>query len=254
MWRPLAPILEEHAVPRALPVTPAPGRRKVERSAASLIAATAEATASVRVAATASLRFTTVTEEAKGTDAEASVVTARAAGERAPAGRGVSWGRAVHRSIEALGRGRTGESLRAFVRAVATDESLDDELSAALLPLVERTASSDAWRSLLAAGGPQVELTVMRRSEQAGVETITEGVVDAAAQGPDGWRIVDWKSDDVDDAGWAARREKYERQVEAYVQMLAALTGQGAEGAVVRVASNGGAVAADLRLGVTPTP
>ena len=235
IWRPLAPILEEHAVPRALRVTPAPGRRKVERSAVSLIEATKDAATRVHEAATASLRFATVTDEAKGTDAESSVVTARRAGERVSTGHGVAWGRAVHRSMEALGRGRSGDSLRAFVGAVAKEEELDDELSAALLPLVERTAASEAWRTLLASGVPRVELTIMRRTESAGVETITEGVIDAAVLGPNGWRVVDWKSDDVDDAGWNARHETYARQVDAYVKMLASLTGEGGTGSVERV-------------------
>ena len=96
-------------------------------------------------------------------------------------------------------------------------------------------AASDAWKTLLAAGVPSVELTVMRRTEHDGVETITEGVIDAAALGPSGWRVVDWKSDVVDDAGWAGRREKYARQVDAYVQMLVALTGHPAEGVVARL-------------------
>ena len=235
IWRPLADILAEHAAPRTLPVTPAPGRRKVERSALSLVDATNEAAARIETAATASIRFVTVTDEAKGTDAESSVVTARHAGERATAGRGVSWGRAVHRSIEALGRGRSGDTLRAFVRAVALEEELDDELSAALMPLVERTAASEAWKALLATGVPQVELTVMRKTESAGVETVSEGVIDAAVLGPNGWRIVDWKSDDVDDAAWSERHKKYARQVDAYVKMLASLTGKDGSGSVERV-------------------
>ncbi|HUQ45127.1 MAG TPA: UvrD-helicase domain-containing protein [Gemmatimonadaceae bacterium] len=235
MWRPLAPVLDEHASQRVLAITAAPGRRKVERTAVSLAAATTEATERVRAAGTASLRFVTVTEEAKGTDAESSVVTARATGERAPKGRGTAWGRAVHRSMEALGRGRSGESLRAFVRAVAAEEELDAESSASLLPAVERAAASEVWQALLKAGVPSVELTVMRRTMDDGVETITEGVIDAAALGLTGWRVVDWKSDVVDDAGWAARQEKYARQVDSYVKMLVALTGHEAKGVVVRL-------------------
>ena len=141
----------------------------------------------------------------------------------------------MHRSIEALGRGRSGDMLRAFVRAVALEEELDDELSAALVPLVERTAASEAWKALLATGVPQVELTVMRKTESAGVETVSEGVIDAAVLGPNGWRIVDWKSDDVDDAAWSERHEKYARQVDAYVKMLASLTGKDGSGSVERV-------------------
>jgi ATP-dependent helicase/nuclease subunit A len=233
-WRPLAPTLVDHSTPKSLGVTPAPGRKRVERSTASLLEAVSHAATRVQSAATPSLRFVTVTEEAKGTEAEQSIAAPRSG---TTAGRGLAWGRAVHRSLEALGRGRTGPSLRTFVNAVAADEQLDATMAAELLPLIERTAASDAWKSLLAAGLPRVELTVMCRSENAGVETITEGVIDAAVLEPAGWRVVDWKTDIVDDAGWVVRHERYSRQVDAYVKMLTSLTGQAAEGLVERVMS-----------------
>ena len=231
-WRPLAPTLDEHASPKALGVTPAPGRTRLERSTQTLIDAVADSTARVQAAASSSLKFVTVTEEAKGTDAEQSLAAPRGEGT---AGRGLAWGRAVHRSLEALGRGRTGESLRAFVGAVAADEALDPAMTADLLPLIERTAASDAWRSLVASGTPRVELTVMRRTEQDGIETVTEGIVDAASVGLDGWHVLDWKTDLADGAEWTERHEHYSRQVDAYVQMLVSLTGEPGQGAVERV-------------------
>ena len=231
-WRPLAPTLAEYSMPKTLGITPAPGRNRVERSTASLVDAAAEARARVMAAATASLRFVSVTGEAKGTEGEQSIAAPRSG---ATAGRGVAWGRAVHRSLEALGRGRTGASLGAFVAAVAADELLDAAMTAELLPLVERTAASDVWKSLLAAGPPRIELTVMRRSESDGIETVTEGIIDAAVIGPDGWRVVDWKTDEVEGDEWTERHERYTQQVDAYVQMLMSLTGQAARGTVERV-------------------
>lgn len=232
MWRPLAPALGVHAIPRVLAVTPAPGRKKVERSAASLSEATAEASARVARAGVASLRFVTVTEQAKGTIDDPNTGFAGRG-----AGLGTAWGNAVHRSIEALGRGRSGESLRAFVRAVALDEGLSAELSDALYPLIERTADSDAWKSLVAAGEMHVELAIMGYGMVDGVETITEGVIDAAVLGPDGWTVADWKTDAVDDATWAKREGNYARQVTAYAELLAALSSQPATGRVERVIS-----------------
>jgi ATP-dependent exoDNAse (exonuclease V) beta subunit len=134
-----------------------------------------------------------------------------------------------------MGRGRTGDALSAFVGAVAADEQLDAAMAADLLPLIERTAASDAWKALLAAGMPRVELTVMRRTFTAGVESVVEGVIDAATSGPDGWRVVDWKTDLAEGADWTDRHERYTKQVDAYVQMLVALTGQPALGAIERV-------------------
>ena len=223
MWRPLAPTLSEYAIPRVLPITPAPGRRRVERSAASILADVTHAATRRLAAAVPTIRFATVSEESNANDAHATVVAAEGDGVR---GRGVAWGRAVHRSLEALGRGRTGARLRAYVRAVATEEALDDQVDA-LIQLVERTAASDAWQRLAAVGPPQVELRVMRRTEEDGVETITEGVIDAAVLGQNGWRVVDWKTDDVS--------ERYTRQVDAYVEMLSAITGMAGSGTVERL-------------------
>jgi ATP-dependent exoDNAse (exonuclease V) beta subunit len=134
-----------------------------------------------------------------------------------------------------MGRGRTGESLRTFALAVAREEGLDAESTEALFPVLQRTAESDAWKSLLAAGATSFELPVMSRSTENGVETIVEGLIEAAALGANEWHVVDWKTDSVDDAGWSVRRERYTRQVEAYVRALASLSGHPASGVVERI-------------------
>ena len=232
IWRPLGPTLDEYTVLRALSVTEAPGRKRVERTAGSLQEETAEAAERIRKAGVASIRFVSVTEEVKGGEDGAPIFAGGSAGRAVS---GVAWGRAVHRSIEALGRGRTGDSLRAFVRAVGADQGLDSEALDSLVALVERVAESETWKKLVASGMLRVELPVMRRTEVDGVETITEGVVDAAALGPDGWRIVDWKTDNVDDAGWAGRQKRYARQVDAYTKLLSELSGMAATGTLERL-------------------
>jgi ATP-dependent helicase/nuclease subunit A len=230
-WRPLERVLDEFAVPVQLPVTAAPGRARLERTAASLAEASREAEERVRAAAIASVRFATVSEEVRKPDADAAPDGTRLSSRS----RGAAWGTAVHRSLEAMGRGRTGESLRAFALAVAREEGLDAESADALFPLLERTAASDAWRALLAAGAASFELPVMHRTMDDGVETLTEGIVDAAVLHPDRWHVVDWKTDSVDDAGWTARRERYTQQVEAYVRTLSSLSGRPAAGVVERI-------------------
>jgi ATP-dependent helicase/nuclease subunit A len=231
MWRPLAAALDEHAIRRAMMVTPAPGRKQVVRSAASLREATDDAATRVRAAAAASLRFVTVTEQAKETLDDPSAAVAGLRGE----GLGTAWGTAVHRSIEALGRGRRGDSLRAFVRAVAVDEGLSGELSDALYPLIERMAASEVWQSLMSTGEMNVELAVMGSATVQGVETITEGVADAAVLGAGGWTVMDWKTDAVDDTAWRVRLENYTRQVNAYAELLATLSDRPAVGRLERV-------------------
>ena len=231
VWRPLASVLDENALPVALTITPAPGRARLERSAASLAAASSAAAQRVKAAASATVRFATVSEEARNADAELAPDGTRFTARTS----GAAWGTAVHRSLEAMGRGRAGEALRAFALAVAREEGLDAESTEALFPLLQRTAESDAWKTLLAAGATSFELPVMSRSMEDGVETIVEGIIDAAALGANGWHVTDWKTDFVDDAGWATRRERYTRQVEAYVRALASLSGHPAIGVVERI-------------------
>jgi ATP-dependent exoDNAse (exonuclease V) beta subunit len=141
----------------------------------------------------------------------------------------------VHRSIEALGRGRRGTAMRAFAMAVAGDEQLSAEQGEALVRVIERIEASDAWHRLTASGTLQMELSIMRHVVETDHAILTEGVIDAAMLGDDGCEIVDWKTDVVDDVTWARRKVQYERQVGAYAGMLSELTGLPARGSIERV-------------------
>lgn len=100
---------------------------------------------------------------------------------------------------------------------------------------MERTAASAAWKTLMENGAPQTELTVMQRTQEAGVDCLTEGVIDAATLGANGWRVMDWKTDEVIGDAWDGRHVQYARQVDAYVRMLTSLTDRPAAGSVERV-------------------
>ncbi|MBX6331323.1 MAG: UvrD-helicase domain-containing protein [Gemmatimonadaceae bacterium] len=237
MWSPLAPALESLATPIELPIAPAPGRRQVTRDHAVIAAAIADAEARRRTAADPSLTLTTVTESAKGTWDEARPMDVL---QPPGANAGAAWGRAVHRAIEALGRGRRDESLRAFIRAVALHEGLTDAQRDELDAVIAAVAGSAAWQRLLVHGAPRVELPVMRSVRDAAGERVTEGVVDAAVLGREGWVVVDWKTDAVEGERWRERLARYTRQVDAYAEILGALTGAPARGTVERIPRGAG--------------
>jgi ATP-dependent helicase/nuclease subunit A len=228
LWRPLAPTLDTLAESLELPQKPAPGRRVLEREPASIADATAQANARTRDASNPTTRAVTVTESAKQ-ERE----THRA--YDLPRGAGVEWGRAVHRTLEGMGRGRTGEGLNAFIAAGARDEKLSSEQGEELKTLAARVAQSDAWKDLLLHGHPQFELSIMHRSQDGDVEVLTEGVIDAAAANGEKWLVVDWKSDVVGEDGWRERIAKYERQVGKYAELLGALTGLAVRSSIERV-------------------
>ena len=151
-------------------------------------------------------------------------------------------GPGIHRALEAMGRGRSGASLDAFVRAVARDERLAvDEAglaaaAAELLEVLSRIRETPEWRELVASRSRLLECPMVRVTRDGPREEIVEGVADAVIVEAGGVRVLDWKSDDVADDVWAAREPAYRRQVGLYADMIRGLTGIEATGALVRVA------------------
>ena len=228
-WASLAPVLATQARLLAPIVTLAPGRRQTMRTPDSVRDAIAATNARRRNTASPTLQIATVTESVKAER------EARRSYDLPSEGLGVAWGRAVHRVIEGLARGRSGEGLRAFAGAVADDEQLSVSDGRALGDLAEKIRLSDAWRRLCAAGAIQPELGIMRCQRDDGRDVLTEGVIDAASLAAGDWTIVDWKTDDVGGGEWSARSAKYLRQVEEYGAMITTLLGDTVSATVERV-------------------
>lgn len=138
---------------------------------------------------------------------------------------GAAWGRAVHRCIEALGRGRRGESLGLFINAVAGEEGLTPDSSTALTDLLNHIQTTDTWSAFSSADESHVEVNVMTADGDAQVLRLVEGVMDAAYRVGETWHVVDWKTDRVTDEVWTQREVKYQSQVDMYAENLKKLTG-----------------------------
>ena len=143
-------------------------------------------------------------------------------------GLGPAWGRAVHRGLEVLGRGRVGASLDGSLVAIARDAGPDEAGQANLKQIVAQVGSSDGRCQLQVGGQDVVELPVMRATSEGGVTRISEGVVDAAVASAAGWMVVDWKTNDVGEAEWGHRERAYRTQAESYVAILYASSGRAA--------------------------
>ena len=229
MWRPLAVIADRLApVPLDIPITTLPERLTLSGDSASYAVAAAASAHAILSASRASLRVETVTGSVKGETSE---------DEPLPRGLrefGRTWGTAVHRCLDAMVRGRRGAVLDAFVHAVVADEGLDAtavERLQLLLATVERSAS---WNVAMRDGSMQSELSVML-AESGETLAVTEGVIDLAVVGADGWRVIDWKSDRADAEQWARVEPTYARQVARYAELLSAITALPAHGAIERV-------------------
>jgi ATP-dependent helicase/nuclease subunit A len=230
-WRAFDAALAAHGTP-LVPPTSLPGERaECTRPVADVLEAIAEADHRRTVARETSFAIATVSESAK-----AELETARAYDLPHGRGLGAAWGRATHRVIEAMGRGRAGGSLASFIDAVARDEQLPADRAERLHDLATRVVASAAWQRLITSGAPAFELGIMHCATGAdGVAVVRQGVIDAAVQEPEGWQVIDWKSDDVSGAQWADRLDRYLEQVGAYASMLQEVSGRPAAGVIERV-------------------
>lgn len=140
---------------------------------------------------------------------------------------GMAWGSAVHTVLEAAASGTTGARLREIARAALVENDRPmrggepTELEG-LLRLVEAVRSSELWTRAEAA---EVVLTEHPFAWTAPDGTVLEGVIDLLFREPDGWVVVDYKTD-RDDVGFSLRLESYERQVALYREAWEALSGE----------------------------
>jgi ATP-dependent exoDNAse (exonuclease V) beta subunit len=160
-----------------------------------------------------------------------------------PAARGLGarWGALVHTSLEAMGRGRTGQALERYIAALVREEcrsETDAERTATVqrvLALLARVRETPEWQRLDRATTRAFELPVMSVSTVDGVDVVTQGIADAVALVDGAWEVLDWKTDRTDDAGWRAREPEYQAQVDTYARMIEARGGGAATGSIVRV-------------------
>jgi ATP-dependent exoDNAse (exonuclease V) beta subunit len=100
---------------------------------------------------------------------------------------------------------------------------------AELIELVEAVLGSEIFQRACAAKQALFEVPFALPRRPAGSEgpiQLIEGVIDLAFEEEDGWVIVDWKTDEVEDpAVLVARKEAYQRQVKLYAEAWQTLTG-----------------------------
>ena len=142
-------------------------------------------------------------------------------------GRAVRVGIAVHEAMERLlssdGPLPLGGAIEAASSALAPDERVEAERLArklAVLPIVARALS--ARRRF-------VELPILFRDGEGDGAPLVEGKIDLLFEEPEGYVVVDWKTDRIGEPGIRTLREKlYAPQLEAYARGLGVLLGPAA--------------------------
>ncbi|MHC4128246.1 MAG: UvrD-helicase domain-containing protein [Planctomycetota bacterium] len=143
---------------------------------------------------------------------------------RHPAGEhGTEWGSVIHTLLEAAAG--PAEDLDALARAALADVELDPARAGEAVALVQQVLASDLW-ARSRAGEPrltEVPLQTLKRAEGEEPEAIIRGVIDLVFREPEGWVIVDYKTDrgPVDDLV-----DRYAPQVQAYAEAWSDLVGE----------------------------
>ena len=143
---------------------------------------------------------------------------AKPSAENAPfaedTGRGLSWGRIIHKIIESITKddkidiGLKAENLlREEERPISEKD--------AIVALVDKVMSSEMWKRMKASEIALVEVPFSLKIEAEKLPKIVSGVIDLAFKEPDGWVIADYKSDKVDD-NLDGLVSYYKPQVEMY--------------------------------------
>ncbi|MGH9369563.1 MAG: UvrD-helicase domain-containing protein, partial [Thermoanaerobaculia bacterium] len=150
---------------------------------------------------------------------------------REDTGRGMEWGRIIHRLLEAAMRDASID-VRALARNFFAEEDRAPGDLEEAVRLVEGVRTSPLWRRALAAKRRLVEVPFARMVASAELgppsgppETLLTGAIDLVFEEEDGWTLVDYKSDTV--AGNLPELSAFYRpQIEQYRRQWRELTGR----------------------------
>jgi ATP-dependent helicase/nuclease subunit A len=95
-----------------------------------------------------------------------------------------------------------------------------------LLETAERVMAHAVWGRARASGRMLAEVPFTIEGAGAATPVYIEGVIDLAFREPDGWVIVDYKTDRGDDPDFALRRESYREQLRIYADAWERLSGE----------------------------
>jgi ATP-dependent helicase/nuclease subunit A len=150
---------------------------------------------------------------------------------RVATGRGMEWGRIVHRLLEALMRDRD-LPLRAYAANLFAEEDRPEADLDDAVRLAEAVRDSPLWRRALAAKRRLVEVPFVLSVESrelgaadAPPTTVLSGAIDLAFEEDGGWVLVDYKSDRIGPDGVGPLAGWYAPQIRMYRRYWDRMTG-----------------------------
>jgi ATP-dependent helicase/nuclease subunit A len=153
-------------------------------------------------------------------------------GIRSRAAGGLAFGTLVHTVLRDVPAGASNDQIEALARMharviTAAGAAAEADIQAAI-ESIEAVIRHPVWREAAASSRMHRELPVTMRSNGT---RLLEGVLDLAYKEPEGWVVVDYKTDgDLD-----LNREVYVRQLRWYMHALFSATGEPARGVLFQV-------------------
>ena len=144
---------------------------------------------------------------------------------------GTEWGTVIHSLLEAAMRD-SGADLHDLAYASLLEEGLDPGRADEAIAVVRSVMDSEIWKRAQASSRRLMEVpfqTLMpsEPAEDNCLPTILRGVIDLAFQEPNGWVIVDYKTDARPQSQLPSLVEHYRGQVELYAKTWHEMTGEG---------------------------
>ena len=143
---------------------------------------------------------------------------------------GTEWGTVIHLLLEAAMR-TPGVDLERLAASALADQGLGSDLAETAVETVWRVMASAIWQRAIASRQRLVEVpfqTLLAPEEppNGDVPTLLRGVIDLVFLEPQGWIIVDYKTDRVAPGAVPALAAHYAPQLVTYARVWRDLTSQ----------------------------
>lgn len=136
---------------------------------------------------------------------------------------GPQWGSAIHALLEVRMK-QPDTKLDRFALQLAAEYDLGSTRVSELVATVDSVASSDIWSRAQRAKNIYTEIP-FETALMTLIPVITRGVIDLCFEEPEGWVIVDYKTDAIGPKDLANAVDHYRPQLATYAKFWQELTG-----------------------------
>jgi ATP-dependent helicase/nuclease subunit A len=139
---------------------------------------------------------------------------------------GVEWGTVIHVLLQ-VAMENPGADFQALARTALEEQGLDASLAESAVETVNSVMKAEIWRRALASQRRLAEVPFeILLEREAPVPILVRGSIDLVFEEPDGWVIVDYKTDSIQAGKPDALVDKYAPQIRLYAESWERITGQ----------------------------